>query len=293
MKLPEAIEKAKVFYKDIGVPNTVTEYMANSPPGLSRTTLKAKLDLTAGQFLSHIGSSYQEQVPTIDKLRELMKERKHVLLNKVDSCTKNTPLSMECSKGHKFNTYWGTYRITKVGCKACASNLELKYRKEEIDNRASLLGSKVLEYPESQQKRVHLKCLGCGEEYSILGVKLMNPNTDNEGTCPNCRITDTRVTFEGITFGSQFERECYKLLKHLNPKLQVRYSHTFNTTRRWVCDFVIGDVWVEVSSFRKDSKGYNSYLSNIEEKREIVESHGLAFKYLTSLREVKDFINKI
>jgi DNA-directed RNA polymerase subunit RPC12/RpoP len=138
-----------------------------------------------------------------------------------------------------------------------------------------------------------LKCLTCSDVYSVRASALTNPQSDKQATCPNCRDSDTRVVFDEITFGSQFERDCYKLLRHLKPKLQQLYKDEFNTNRLWTCDFVVGDCWIEVSNYTKYSQGYDSYLANIEAKEVVVTNSGKRFFYLTSLREVQDFINNI
>lgn len=106
-------------------------------------------------------------------------------------------------------------------------------------------------------------------------------------TCPNCRPTDRRVVLDGITFGSQFEADCYTVLKSHNPELHVRYSDYFNTSRRWVCDFKIGKYWIEVSNFKQD---YKNYFSNIEEKQALVESNDEYFFFVRSLSELKELV---
>lgn len=295
MKLDEAIKIAKEYYQNKTIPKTVTEYMGDYPSGLSRTSLKSKLGLTAGQFLEKIGSSYTKMESTGSKLSNLAKARGHRVLSDVSTITKSTKVSLICSEGHEFTTYWDSYVQCKTGCKSCSGNLELYSRVEDLENRAKLLNVSLVGKPTSgnQLNYLQLKCNICSEEYSCRIGRFLSPTSDKEGTCPNCRSSDTRVTYSGLTFGSQFERECFKLLEHKDPMLQVRYSDYFNTTRQWTCDFVIEDCWIEVSSFRKDSQGYDSYLKNINNKRDVVESGGKRFIYLTSLREVEDFIDKI
>jgi predicted HD phosphohydrolase len=93
------------------------------------------------------------------------------------------------------------------------------------------------------------------------------------------------VTLDGHTFGSQFEADCFKVLKKFNPELHVLYSKYLPTTRRWVCDFKIGDYWIEVSNFKQN---YKNYFSNIEEKSAVVEANGGMFFFVQSLKELEE-----
>lgn len=294
MKLNEAINIAKEYYENREVPKTVTEYMSDYPKGLSRTMLKSKLGITAGQFLKHIGSSYEEMESTESKLIALCQKRKHTILSSTNNLRSKDKVMLRCSEGHEFSTYWASYSISDTGCRICAGNDSLSTRHFDLVDRAEDLGVCIVALPEGNQlSKITLKCLSCEETYSCMVGRFLTPKSDKEGTCPNCRNTDTRVSYKGIVFGSQFERECYKLLEHLKPMTQVRYSKYFDTARQWSCDFVIGDTWIEVSSYRESSQGYTSYISNIENKKALVESEGKRFVYLSSLREVQDFIDKI
>jgi hypothetical protein len=293
MKLEEAVSTCLKFY-GTEVPKTVSEYIANYPKGLSRQVLKGKFDLTTGQFLKLLGSSYQEPIATKDKFIKACAERGLSIISIADYITKNTLVDVQCNTCKDlFSTYWGTLSLTKIGCQNCAGCKKLSERPEFLQEKADKVNSTVLSVPENNADKIWLKCKGCATEYSITTTHLTNPSTDKTATCPNCRDSDHRVTHEGITFGSQFERECYKLLKHLQPKIQQRYSTCFPTSRQWTCDFVIGDYWVEVTSYTKNSSGFATYSKNIEDKRALVESVGKSFIYLTSLREVRDFIDKI
>lgn len=72
------------------------------------------------------------------------------------------------------------------------------------------------------------------------------------------------------------------------PEVHVLYSDYFPTLRRWVCDFKIEDYWIEVSNFKQDFK---NYFSNIEEKRDVVESNGGTFFFVTSLKELQELVS--
>lgn len=293
MKLEEAVIKCKEFYGD-NPPKTVSEYMSNFPKGLGRTTLKRKFNLTGGQFLELIGSSYKAMESTEDKFISKCTELGLKPLSSTVGLLKNTKVTVSCSKcTDEFTTYWDTLSQCLLGCQQCAGMKRLSLRKPFLDSKAAGVNAKVVTLPLNNTDKMTLECVNCTTRYSVRASALTNPQSDKQATCPNCRSSDTRVAFEGITFGSQFERECYKLLKHLKPKLQQLYKHEFSTDRLWACDFVVGDSWIEVSSYTKNSQGYASYISNIAAKEEVVVTAGKSFYYLTSLREVQDFVDNI
>lgn len=293
MKLEEVIIKCKEFYGN-DLPKTVSEYIANYPKGLSRQVLKKRYNLTTGEFLQVLGSSYIPLEPTKDKFL-----KKCIVVGLTPrgvprTMTKTTKVIVECQTCRDtFETYWDTLSQAEKGCRSCAGNKQLYLREGFLTEKAEKVNSKVVTLPKNNKDYMKLQCNVCDTIYSVQASKLTNPQTDKQATCPNCRDSDTRVVYEEITFGSQFERECYKLLKHLTPELQVLYKETFTTDRLWTCDFVIDDYWIEVSSYTKNSQGYGSYSSNIALKEDLVNSNGKHFIYLTSLREVNDFINKI
>ena len=87
----------------------------------------------------------------------------------------------------------------------------------------------------------------------------------------------------------QKQKELHELiLKHKNPELHVPYSKYLHTTRKWVCDFKVGDYWIEVSNFKHDFK---DYFSNLEEKRNIVDSNGYVFLFVNSLKELEELVS--
>jgi hypothetical protein len=118
-------------------------------------------------------------------------------------------------------------------------------------------------------------------------VGVVSPNSTLRATCPNCRPTDRRVVLEGITFGSDFESKCYLILKPKAPEIHIPYRKYLDTNRKWVCDFKVQDYWIEVSNFKQDYKGY---FANIEEKRNVVESSGYTFLFVTSLKELEELV---
>lgn len=290
MKLNEAIDFTKEYYKG-NIPTTVSQYMKDYPKGLSRQVLKSRYNLTAGEFLKLLGSEYKATNKAKDLIQEQMNLKGLMVLESLDNKTTKCRVKYKCKKcGNEFTTSYDSLRLSKYGCSQCANNKPLYLRHDFVSECAKKVGSKVISIPTNNKGRVVLECNSCNEEYSIALSKLTNPQTSKEGTCPNCRDTDRRVTYKGIVFGSGFERDCYKILEHLNPEIHVRYKDHFDTTRLWVCDFVLGDYWIEVSNFKTD---YKNYFDNIKQKEQLVKSSGKSFIFLTSLAEVVNFVNKI
>lgn len=290
MKLNELIDFTKDYYKG-NLPKTVSEYTTSYPKGLSRQVLKSRYNITAGQFLKMIGSEYKEPNKAHDLIKSQMKLKNLSTLEDLNTKTTKCKVKFTCNTcTNTFSTTYESLKLSKYGCPECAGNKQLYLRPKFVEECADKVNALVIHIPSNNHQKICLQCKSCLEKYSVTLSKLTNPQTDLEGTCPNCRDSDKRVVYKGITFGSQFERECFKLLEHLKPGLQVRYNTHFNTNRKWVCDFVIDNYWVEVSNFKVD---YKDYFKNIEDKKDLVESNGKKFVLLTSLKEVSDFIDMI
>ena len=293
MKLEKAVSKCKEFYGN-NIPKTVSEYMTNFPEGLGRTSIKKNFNLTGGQFLKLLGSSYTPLETTESKFLAKCLVLGIQPKESTKNLRKNTKVTVTCNKCYDtFTTYWDSISQCRLGCRNCAGNKSLLLRKDFLEQKASKVNSIVISLPVNNKGSMKLQCNSCNSIYSVRASALTNPQSDKQATCPNCRTSDTRVVFEEITFGSQFERECYKLLKHLKPEVQQVYKHTFITDRLWTCDFVIEHCWIEVSSYTKNSQGYSTYLSNTKDKENLVVTSNKRFFYLTSLREVQDFIDNV
>ncbi|ASV43446.1 hypothetical protein [Vibrio phage JSF12] len=290
MKLEEAILQAKEHYKT-ELPKTVSEYTKTYPKGLSRQVLKSRFGLTAGEFLTLLGAEYSQPNRAEDLLKQELELKNLTALESLADKTTKSRVSIRCNTcSNEFSTCYDSLRLSKYGCPQCAGNKPLYLRRDFVQGCADRVNAEVLYVPTNNSQKVLLRCCDCKGEYSITLSKLTNPQTDLEGTCPDCRSTDRRVLYKGITFGSGFELDCYKILEHFSPALHVKYKDHFTTNRRWVCDFVIGDYWVEVSNFKSNYKGY---FENIDLKRSLVESNGKTFVFLTSLEEVRNFVNMI
>jgi len=287
------VQKIVDYYLDNNkeIPKTVTEYIQDFPPGLSRQAVKKRFGLNCLDFLKLINPSIKPKKSTVEVLYDNLNRLNYSLVDKLNENLYRSKdrISVSCNDCKFINeTTLDSLRGSLLGCPKCKSgNLSWSHRLVELD--AILLDkfecNRISEVPKNHHGYLKVRHNICGTEYTSQLTGFVLPNTPRRGSCPNCRSTDTRVSYCGITFGSTFELECYKLLAKNNPELHVSYKEHFTTDRRWVCDFKIGNYWIEVSNFKLDFK---NYFSNIEEKRNLVEDNDNYFFFLTSLKEVEE-----
>lgn len=289
------IEKAKEYYStnNFKIPNSVVEYIAKFPPGLSRQMLKDKYGILCSEFVKMLNPSYSKPLSAAERALVECSRLGYTLITDTTLLhNSRDKVSIECIECKTIHTTTITSLAgSKLGCPKCKSgNLPWHKRQEELDSiiLSRLNGLRVSSIPRSQSGFITIKHLECNTEYTTQLLGVVSPNSKLRATCPNCRPSDRRVTYNGITFGSEFEYQCYKLLEPLNPEVQVAYAKYIDTNRRWVCDFKIASYWIEVSNFKVDYKGY---FSNIEEKRVAVESAGYMFFFVTSIEELKELIS--
>lgn len=293
--MKELISTVLNYYKDnnLSIPTKVDEYIKNYPKGYSRQVLKSKYNLTCSELLTLLDNGYSKADPKAT-LKSLCEKLGYTILTDVDQYKylSKDRVDIKCTLcGFVNNTTLDSLRLSTKGCVKCTSgNLAWNKRKEELSE--LLLGTYnailLSEIPSKQTGSITVKHLLCGTEYTSQLVGFVSPNTKLRATCPNCRSSDRRVTnTEGNTFGSQFELDCYNKLKHLNPEIHVNYNKYFSTDRRWVCDFKIGNYWLEVSNFKQD---YKDYFANISAKQTLVENNGEYFFFIRSLKELEEIV---
>lgn len=293
--LDEAVETALNFFKEnnLPIPTNAVEYIAKFPKGMSRQAIKGHFNLTTAEFVKLLNPSYTPPKNAKDRALEEAARLHYKVISDVYSLTNNRDkLDLKCLDcGYVHSTTITSLSGSKLGCPKCKSgNLPWYKRQEELDTllKSNFNVIRLSSIPDSQTGYLTVKHLDCNTEYTTLLVGFVSPNTKNRATCPNCRSTDRRVTYNNITFGSQFEYEAYKILEHLTPEVQVPYSNYLPTHRKWVCDFKIGNYWIEVSNFKQDFK---NYFQNIEDKRLLVESNSeFIFLFVTSLKELKELV---
>jgi Zn finger protein HypA/HybF involved in hydrogenase expression len=287
------VDSIKEYYtsNNFKLPGKVSEYIENYPVGLSRQVLKTKYGLTTAQLVHLLNSEYIRPLSAQERVLIEADRLRYTVLSDVKLLTTNRcKATLQCKDcGHVHVTTITSLQGSTLGCPKCKSgNLPWSKRKEELiqiiqDRLDSELISSI---PDNQTGYVALRHI-CGTEYTSQLVGVVSPNSTLRATCPNCRPTDRRVVLEGITFGSDFESKCYLILKPKAPEIHIPYRKYLDTNRKWVCDFKVQDYWIEVSNFKQDYKGY---FANIEEKRNVVESSGYTFLFVTSLKELEELV---
>lgn len=290
-----AVQTALTFYRsnNLPIPTCVTEYIGKYPPGLSRQVLSSKYGTKCSDFVKLLNPEYIP--PMSAKLRAETEAARlgYTIVSDTSVLRHNRQqVDLKCNScGYIHTTTITSLAGTLLGCPRCKSgNLPWHRRQDELAKicQDRLEATIVSDIPSNQSGYITLRHI-CGSEYTTQLLGVVSPNSLLRATCPNCRPTDRRVVEDGITFGSRFEADCYLRLKPLNPELHVKYSDHFNTTRRWVCDFKIGNYWIEVSNFKVD---YKDYFANIEEKCTLVEqSSNAQFFFVTSLKELDELIS--
>lgn len=292
MELEEIKSHLLNYYLDnnLDVPNSVTEYLNNYPPGYSRQVLAKRFGLKTSDIVSLINSEYIKADP-IKTLNDACNRLNYELVNDLSKSYKSKDrIDVRCKNcGYINNTTLDSLRGSTKGCVKCSSgNLAWNKREEELkllllEEFDAVLESEI---PSNQTGYITVRHLECNRTYTSQLVGIVSPNTKLRGTCPNCRNSDRRVTYNNITFGSQFELDCYLILEKHNPELHVPYSKYLTTDRRWNCDFKIKNFWIEVSNFKTDYKGY---FTNLEEKQNLVENSDYHFFFFNSLKDLSDF----
>lgn len=289
----EELRKTLINYyerNNLPIPNNVTEYIRNYPKGYSRQVLLSKYGLKTSDIVHLINPQYSK-ANAITTLHECLERLNYQLVDTLpDNYSSKDRINIKCNLcGFINNTTLDSLRGSIKGCIKCTSgNLSWKNRKEELQEILLNTFNAILVsgIPDNQTGYIDIKHLECNTVYTSQLVGIVSPTTKLRGTCPQCRSSDRRVIYDGVTFGSQFELECFKVLAHLNPEVHVLYSKYIDTDRRWVCDFKINDTWIEVSNFKTDYKGY---YANLQEKQDIVERNGFNFFFFNSVKELQDF----
>lgn len=295
--MQDIVDKVLTYYKEnnLNIPTTVPEYILNYPPGFSRQVLKTKYNLTTAEFLKLLNPHYTKPLSAKERACIEATRLGYEVLSDLSLLKNNRDkLDLRCLSCGKLHTSSiSSMSGSKLGCPYCKSG-NLPWNKREQELRELLLAEfnseLISNIPSNQLGYITVKHVECDSEYTSQLVGFVSPNTPLRATCPNCRSTDKRVVVEGITFGSVFESECYMLLKNKNPEIHVKYSKYFDTDRHWVCDFKIDNIWIEVSNFKQDFKGY---FANIEAKQAFIESNGHSFFFVQSLIELKDLVELI
>ena len=296
LNLEEAVNFCKKYYCDnnLETPINVVTYLSSFPPGFSRQALQKAYGIKCSEFVSKLTDNlYAKPLNAAQRAKIEAHRLGYTLLSSeeyLSTATNRSKVKVSCNICYfEHETTISSLSGSKLGCPKCKSK-NLPWRSREVELKDFLLDryncTLVSNIPTNESGAIELQHLDCGSKYSITLVKAIHPSSPNEGTCPNCRTTDRRVVHGGITFGSTFEYECYRIIEHIpNLEVHVPYSKYIDTDRRWVCDFKIGNYWLEVSNFKQDYKGY---FNNISDKEELVTSSGQHFFFIRSLEEMQE-----
>lgn len=297
LTLEEAVSTAITFYieNNFKIPSSVVEYISCFPKGMSRQVIQARYGIKTSEFVKLLNPNYRKPLSAKERVLVECERLNYKLITDPESLSNNRDIveveCIDCKYNH--STTITSLSGTILGCPKCKSgNLPWIKRQEELDSLIleNYKCIRVSEVPTNEVGFLTLKHLVCGTEYTTQLVGLVHPNSKNRGTCPNCRSSDRRVTVNSITFGSQFEADCYTIIAHLNPELHVKYSDYFTTSKRWVCDFKIDNYWVEVSNFKTD---YKNYFQNIKDKEQLVEANNNHFFFIRTLKEMEEFASLV
>lgn len=288
------VKLVKEYYlsNNLNIPKKVSEYIVNYPQGLSRQVLKSRYNITTADLISLINPEYVKP-KTAQQRAQIEAHRLHYTIVSDVSVLKTNrdTLDLQCNDcGYIHTTTISSLSGTILGCPKCKSgNLPWNKRTAELALIAKdRLNSDIIsEIPDSQTGYITLKHV-CGTNYTTQLVGIVSPTTTLRATCPNCRPTDRRITVDGQTFGSEFEYKCYTILKLKNPEIHVPYNKYMDTNRKWICDFKIGNYWIEVSNFKTDFK---DYFANIQDKQNLTESNGFIFLFITNTKELEEVIS--
>ena len=300
MKLTEEIlESVRSYYKDqkLEIPRTIKEYNKNFKPGFGRTRLKELYGVTGKEFMALLNKD-PSLYKTITYYTELFTEKLNITVTKVNSKysdLKSYRLTFVCNDcSFEQEASISSLCQRTYGCTRCKSgNAKIKDNPELLlrrlaNNNLSLVSS----LPNNQLDKLKVICNNCYSTFEVLPVKIMHPQTDNTGTCPNCRTTDRRVVYDNKIFGSQLERNIYKeLIKYFdNIECQKPYKHINKCSRNWSCDFYINNTIIEVSNFKADFK---NYYGNLAEKLQWAKNSNVNFIHISKISEVKELIKDI
>lgn len=296
----QTIEFLKNYYilNNKPIPTTVKQYEQDFPKGYGRTTIKTKFSLSCKQllailnndkslnkdvdyWLSLILSKFDIDVINLEQASQI---RKSVITYACKQCSFVQQASIE------------SLNLRKTSCTACQSgNAKIKDNPSKLLKSLTRLNVRLLDkLPENQLDKILVACNNCNTEFYVLPTKAMHPQTDNTGTCPNCRTSDRRVVYDNHIFGSQIERDVFiELSKYVtNIHRQVKYSSIAACTRKWIMDMYIGNTIIEVSNFSKEPHN-QTYYSNLEYKKQWAISNGFNFIHISKVSEVKALVKDI
>ena len=306
--MEKLIELMQEFYRE-KLPSTVAEYTSNYPIGYSRTALKKNYNLTVSQLLEIINIKYKNIYTlksSIENLYAICSKLHIKLVTDISTykTIRKTQLEFICEKcNEKYYTTYDSLKLCTYGCANCAGN-----KPHTINNMWEILAEKykeytILEFPNKVNRNSMTGAIiklrhSCGTEITRNLAHIWYREAHK--MCHNCWPSKVyNVEFEGNTFNSKFEVECYKLLQATNNeiKLHVKYKDLHNEcTKHWRCDFIVNNYIIEVTSYSPNSEHekFISHANNLIEKELFVKKFLTNYKFIVirSLPELDKFIKE-
>lgn len=94
-------------------------------------------------------------------------------------------------------------------------------------------------------------------------------------------------------FHSQFELDCWNLIKDNIPESRIERQKKYLDTSKMTVDFYFPDIklWLEVSSYNINRKA--GYKKRLEYKKKVVEQKNEKFQFANSFKDLNVLLEKI
>lgn len=306
--MEKLVDLMQEFYRE-KPPSSVKEYMSNYPAGYSKTSLKKNYNLTVSQLLEIINIRYKNSYTlksSVENLYTICSKLHIKLITDITNYKSIRKIQLEfiCERcNEKYSTTYDSLKLCTYGCAKCAGN-----KPHIASNMVEILTLKykdytILEFPDKVSRSSMVGSIiklrhNCGTEISRNLAHVWYREAHK--MCHHCWPSNVyNVEFEGNTFNSKFEVDCYKLLQSTNNsiKIHVRYKELHNEcTKYWKCDFIVNNYIIEVTSYNQNSEyeKFISHANNLKEKELFVKKFLTNYKFIVirSLPELDKFIKE-
>lgn len=290
------------YYKNREVPSNVTAYTKDYPKGYSRTMLKAKFGVTVGRLLEDINPDYIISNCVNDSCYKLANKCKklNIQVHPDSSFSGITHrLKFICNTcSHVWETSASSIYLSTYGCPKCAGNLKISDSSlirilagVASDNECELLSADKDSISLATDSKVLLRCINCESKFTR-GIRQLYYRLSC--ICPTCYPSKAyNMSYNGVTFSSKFELECYKILEKTFVDIEIhkKYKDIVDTTRKFTMDFLVNkNIIIEVSSYNKTSEYFKEHSDGITEKQNLVLNSNYKFFIIRSLPELETLI---
>lgn len=292
-------------------PKSVTEYMGNYPTGHSRTTLASKYGITVAKLLAEL-SDYKNPISkdaSNDKVVSKCFDENMTILCDISSISlKDVKFVIQCNNcSYIHTTSKSSYLLSIKGCVGCSGHIRLTksvavaklnstYKDYTFDTNS------IPDNPTQSVCRnisIELAHNICGSTFYRNLQYLLDGRGNN--MCANCYPSKVyNSIYEGITFNSKFELECYKLIVDTigkeNVCTHIRYRDIIHTDRKWTADFLLWNIMIlEVTSYSSDSEydKFKAHSSNLADKEcAVLLDNKYLFRVARSLPELRKILQE-